>query len=1124
MPTFSFKNPPEDIAFAKPKAVRLGAASCTTGSWAKVLEAVAKAVLRDAHYRKKARTALAELGATGEKRLLRRPMELEHGLWLEGNRAASDIVGRVRRLLAGCGYPLGSAVVEYEPAPRNPPISSKGRSTPARPHAATNDPTKAFHPRKGEKAGAFARRMFADLLAEGRVPKDDFFACLDDNGGTKQVFGLLPGGHPLFSRKPMKSGANHRSWVEPFPTRFGFPVYVNSQWRTEHLGKLAALFEKWSRQDEPTVILPSIPVQMTLLGPPAPEQLTLFAATKPKAHQPSETTSESIRAYARRELYMALSGGWVPEEDFEKLLTMEGTKELLGYSMNSCPLFGLKPLVRRNGRRGCWSKPARYNGRRVYVNEFWTDRYRANLDRLLSRWRRVGPGVSSGGGRERIGAYAKRELHSALAEGRVPVADFERLLTMEGTKQLLGYSMKTCPLFSLTPMVRRDGRPGSWSQPAHYKGKQVFINGYWMERHRANLKRLLKRWRKSSRRGTTGDAGEKIGAFAKRELYSALLEGRVPPDDFRTLSTPEGTLQLLGVNLCNLPLFSDKPLLDEHGWGRGWNAGVAIGMKKVYVNCQWYEAYRPQLERLLRRWKREKTAHEKDEGLERFATDIREHWPEGFDFSDGAMRLVESRCGKMTKGAKAALKAGMFHPRGRLWFCPENVAQAEVRDAVVAAAKQLVGVWGLVSVGVLAECLDVPGTKLNDLQEREAFGTFLVCRSGFSVCKLEGGNYVTLAGGAAVEETAETVCSLIREFIEDHGGAVRAEVILEEFKNLNERSLSDLMARWEPDAIPERDENGVLSFKLLSEYYLPEDFGEALEEGVARAEDEGTPLTAAWMAAFLSARYGCDFAEDYALDPAGSLKWAIGAVWHEAGKHCPRRWMGEGARARFLEGKEQNGENPPPLDLPSQVEATFPGVFTNEDYWQYTVGNYGLSDHREAKIAQLGYIAPCFVRFDRDHWMSVAAFRAATGWNEKTADTVTNVLRAALGTAAMVPVASLGASVTDSLPDLVLHANDEDMALRWTPELVASVAALLCPGVCVANHGVAPFAVTALLVPKPVSTKDVFAYAMRLYCARNPYRRDVREAFAFLQANNIRFRFTPRARAEIEEFLAREVD
>lgn len=624
--------------------------------------------------------------------------------------------------------------------------------------------------------------------------------------------------------------------------------------------------------------------------------------------------------------------------------------------------------------------------------------------------------------KEKIGGYARRELYSALEEGRVPEEDFEKLLTMEGTRDLLGYSMKTCPLFALKPMTRRDGRPGSYSHPARYKGRPVFVNGYWMERHRANLQKLLARWSNAS------------SAFSHDEV---------------------------------------------------------------------------------------KTGGEGDT-LASFSADIREHWPEGFDFSEGAMRLLESRCGKMSNRVKEALKAEMFHPRGRLWFCSETVASDEAREAAVETATRFVREWGLVAVRVLSDILDVPETKLRDVQEREAFAVFLVRQAGLSVCELEGRAYVTSAGASDEEETAEALCGLVREFIAEQGGVVQTERILEEFKNLDEQSLSDLMARWEPDAIPERDENGFLSFKLLSEYYLPEDFGAALKEGLARAEEEGTPPTAAWLTTFLSERYGCDFAVDYALDPAGALKWVISAVWQKDEANDLRRWNGEGARARFVPMDEHEGATSPPRDLPTQVEMAFPGVFTNEDFWQYSVGHYGLSDTRAAKVAQLGYIAPCFVRLDRDHWMSVAAFRRATGWNDTISEAVAEVLREALGSSPMLPVASLGASVTDALPEVVLQGDDEPRVLRWTPELVASVAALLCPGLHVANHGVAPLAVTALLVPKPVATKDVFTYAMGLYCARNPHGRSVEGAFAFLKANSIAFRLTARARAEIEDYLVKE--
>jgi len=800
---FAFQNPPKALTFAKPKAVRLGAASYEVGSWAKLLVTVARAVLLDVRYRRNALDALAKNGAAGERTELRRPMELEKGLWLEGNLSATDIIWRARQLLVACGYPLESAVVEYAAIPHGDSIPRKKTPAPTPPRDVNRGSGETFRFRNGEKAGTFARRMFAKALAEGHVPRDDFFACLDDKVGTKRVFGLHPGGHPLFSRQLMKDGKNLRSWSRPFPTRFGFPVYVNSQWRTEHLDKLSALFGKWKVKNAGSNIFLSTPLQPSLFD---------------------TSTSQ-------------------PES-----------------------------LIRETGR------------------------------------------------------------------------------------------------------------------------------------HRSSVSR----------------------------------------------STPMGP----------------KP--------------------------------------------------------ERFETDIRNNWPEGFDFSDGAVRLLEGRCGKLPKGMKGVLKSRMFHPRGRVWLLPETVASEKTRNAVAATAGHFVREWGLVATRVLVPILDGPGTKLRNPQEREAFATFLARQAGLSICELEGDNYVSSRGDASTEETAQTLCSMVREFISGRGGVIRAETILEEFGNLDEQSLSNLMARWEPDAIPERDGDGSLSFKMLAEFYLPEDFGDALKDALARADAEGTVPTSAWLANFLSERYACDFVQDYALNPSGTLKWAIKAVWNESTPDDKRRWEGEGAHAMFVTEKPGGRASFHARDLSSRVEAEFPGVFTNEEFWRYTVGNCGLSGTKEAKIAQLGYIAPGFVRLDRDHWMSVAAFCRASGWNAAMAESMAEVLRKALGTSAMLPVASLGASVTDALPEVAFRENGGARNVRWTPELVASVAALLCPGVHVANHGVTPFALSALLVPKPVANKDVFAYAMRLYCARNPHHRDVKGAFAFLQANNVRFRFTGRTRREIEDYLAGE--
>ena len=211
-------------------------------------------------------------------------------------------------------------------------------------------------------------------------------------------------------------------------------------------------------------------VQQTLPGLPS--------ARKKKSKQ------EPYTAYPKRELFTALAEDRIPDEDFDRLLTLEGTRAILGMTpRHDTPVFSLSP------RQFFWRDAATRRGCPVFVTGQWFKRDKARLDRMLARWR----GLSSKP--EKIGAYAKRMLFQALAEkGRIPDEDFTSLQSMEGTKALLGISLTTCPLFSLSPMVRRDGGRGSWIDPATRNGKPVYVNSQWYEEYREKLDRLLARW------------------------------------------------------------------------------------------------------------------------------------------------------------------------------------------------------------------------------------------------------------------------------------------------------------------------------------------------------------------------------------------------------------------------------------------------------------------------------------------------------------------------------------------------------------------------------------------------------------------------------------------------------
>lgn len=127
---------------------------------------------------------------------------------------------------------------------------------------------------------------------------------------------------------------------------------------------------------------------------------------------------------------------------------------------------------------------------------------------------------------EKIGAYAKREIYAALAEERVPDDEFAKLQTLEGTKELLGVSLTTCPMFSLSPMTRRDGRHGCWSDAASRNGEQVYVNSQWHEEHRPKLEKLLARW------SAVKPQGESAAQLMNNRFTARQIEGKVLTTDY----------------------------------------------------------------------------------------------------------------------------------------------------------------------------------------------------------------------------------------------------------------------------------------------------------------------------------------------------------------------------------------------------------------------------------------------------------------------------------------------------------------------------------------------------------------------------------------------------------------
>ena len=104
--------------------------------------------------------------------------------------------------------------------------------------------------------------------------------------------------------------------------------------------------------------------------------------------------------------------------------------------------------------------------------------------------------------------------------------------------------------------------------------------------------------------------------------------------------------------------------------------------------------------------------------------------------------------------------------------------------------------------------------------------------------------------------------------------------------------------------------------------------------------------------------------------------------------------------------------------------------------------------------------------------------------------------------------------------------------VRWTRELLASVAYFCLPRVRVLNHAVAPYEVTSLLVPPDVSAgADGVAYMVRVFKLRNPHAPggDFGDmayqglAIKFLLENDVRQKASRKLQTEVAELLKREV-
>ena len=487
-----------------------------------------------------------------------------------------------------------------------------------------------------------------------------------------------------------------------------------------------------------------------------------------------------------------------------------------------------------------------------------------------------------------------------------------------------------------------------------------------------------------------------------------------------------------------------------------------------------------------------------------FENDIQNCYPMGFDFSENSKRLVEERTGfKLSVDIERELQSRMFERKDGLWFFANQICTDAVRQAVVSRCAEWLDKYPLVVLSRLGEVLIGRCENLEDSFDHGKFAEFCIRQSekgnlfGFNGKR---GNRICYKEEIGEESAKTQLAAIIRGLLAERMDAVSVSEIEDLYPSITEDWLLGSLHSLFQDVFIVDLADKAYAIKLLEHFYLPEDFGEVLTAVIGGEEGEGEMLSSARLLDALNQRYNVSFLRDYAMNE--ELFKQI--VSHFDPAH--RSWTGA------VLGEDRNDDK---LTFRALVEKQFGGVFSHDEFYEFgrTVWGWG-EEHRAWHHKQLW---KSFIRYDEDHWSSVAYFVKAADWTVVSTQ-VADILQELLGSNPFVPFAHITQHTLDSLPSLILGGDQ----IEWTRELLASVAYHCLPKIGTLNHARLPYEITTLLVPFGIEDKtDGIEYMLSIYKERNWHNATVEGAFVFLKENNVRVNFVDSLKKTIMEFLER---
>lgn len=280
--------------------------------------------------------------------------------------------------------------------------------------------------------------------------------------------------------------------------------------------------------------------------------------------------------------------------------------------------------------------------------------------------------------------------------------------------------------------------------------------------------------------------------------------------------------------------------------------------------------------------------------------------------------------------------------------------------------------------------------------------------------------------------------------------------------------------------------DGLYYWKLLDNFYLPEDMDEQVALIIDQIEAEGTSPSAMLIEAGLSQIYGGEFCVNFGIPDMSTFEQIVSTSY-----------QGEKARVWkyhvFRRERDEMRNNVMDDFLQTQT-----GVFHESEFFDYAKRTRSLTNQG---MLILTHLRTACIRLDRDHWIAKHDFLAGVTFSQADTEYISDRLIDMLGNWAFLPLGTLPVSFFESLPGISLHGK----TCPWNAYLLTSYCCHCIPSLRIMNDEPSPYTVTAMLIPTEANLSgDVIDYVLEVYLASGMMGSSAEDIFGYLKQHQVR--------------------